>query len=477
MTDKNEPEVQDVIEEQIELPEEEVLDDAPPPAAKKKMSPLTKLLIAGTALVVVFGVAFMFNASSTTTGPSSVRAPGAMDTTPGGANQANSPAYQDSVAEMNRLRAERAAELGISSIPTPEVIMRPQEPMEEIGAITKEEEAPVEEAKEEVAELKPARVLPRPPAPPTPPRPPVPAQPKAPSASQGNGGNANAEPKENPYLKSISGMMGQAVTALQPKQMVQGTFTGGVPSQDTMTAQASAGGAGQGPDAGPDYSPENMLLRPGDVLYAETLTSVNSDMRSSVLAEVVHGPHKGARLVGTFEHNIQADRLIVSFTNITFADGRVYDISAMAVDGKSAETAVASDVDRRYISRYAPILASTFISGYAQAKSQPKQTIVGTGDNQQVITEQSSSREAVQAGLAAASGAIAADIAASAPKGPLVELQAGWPIGILIMDRVLIDEPVRPDAPDMGAAVRPYPGMPSQLPPGAYPMPVPGQTR
>lgn len=480
MTEKNEPDVHDIIDEMIDVPQDETLDDAPPPPKKKKMSPVTKVLIAGTALIIVFGAAFMFNAASNQVGQSEIRRPGNIDSTPGGENQANSPAYQEKVAEMNRLRADRAAELGMSSMPTPEVIMRPQEPVEEIGSI-KVDEKPADEVKEEVVEQKPARALPRPPPPPTPPRPPVVAPtvqtPQAPAAQNGQA----QQSAENPYIQSMAQMMGSAATALAPKPMVQGEFTGG-PATDAPGAGQNAGsgnavaGLGNAAEA-PDYSPENMLLRPGDVLYAETLTSVNSDMRSSVLAEVVHGPHKGARLVGAFEHNERADRLVVTFENITFSDGRVYDIQAMAVDGRSAETAVASDIERRYVARYAPILASTFISGYAQAKSQPKQTVVGTGDNQQVITEQSSSREAVQAGLAAASTAIASDIAASAPKGPLVKLAAGWPIGILIMDRVLIDEPVRKDAQNMGPGIRPYPGMPSQLPPGTFAAPMIDQGR
>ncbi|MSU92020.1 hypothetical protein GE300_20915 [Rhodobacteraceae bacterium 2CG4] len=157
-------------------------------------------------------------------------------------------------------------------------------------------------------------------------------------------------------------------------------------------------------------------------------------------------------------------RMVVTFRSMTFADGNVYDIEAVAVDGKSAETAVASDVHRRYVARYAPILAATFISGFAQALAQPSQTVVGSGDSMQIVTDGSTTENALASGLAAASAAVASDIASTAPKGPKIILQAGWPIGILITDRVLIDTPVREDADSGITTGAPTPGMPSRLP-------------
>lgn len=456
------------LESEIALPEGDIVDDAPPPAAKKGLSASKKLAAVGGGLLVLFAGAFVMTSGQAVVDPSSTRAPGALDSTPGGQVQANSEEYQRSVELLNERRAEAAAALGVTSMPTPEVIMTPMTPLEGIDQITREPEpepAAAEAPREEVR-IEPRRSVPRPP-------PPVPQIVQAAPADGAGGamvqGGAEGEVPENPYISRITGMMNSGVNSFVVKPMATGTVASGaatgadapsaVPGNQIARSDVST------PD-GPDYSAENMLLRPGDVLYAETLTTVSSDMNSPVMAEIVHGPHKGARVVGSFSADPTAGKMVVTFTNMTFKDGRVYDISAVAVDGHSAETAVASDVERRYVARYAPILAATFISGYAQARAQPRQTVVGTGDNAQVVTEQSDARAAVSSGLAAASAAIASDIAASAPKGPKIILRQGWPVGIMITDRVLIDTPVKEDPYAVAPAIVPAPGMPSPLPAG-----------
>ncbi|MFG6082217.1 DotG/IcmE/VirB10 family protein [Paracoccus litorisediminis] len=475
-------EVQDdqVIEEMISLPEADVVNDTPPAAAKKGLSPTFKVAALGGGLVLVFAGAMMLGSGNTPDQASSTRAPGRIDSTPGGDIQANSPQYQENLRVMNEQRATRATELGVTSLPTPEVIMGPAAPIENIGNITAEpkvEEKPTE-TKQPVQVSEPRRI-PRPPAPVVQPQPAFAqnhqAQPVAAAP-----GSAPAKEPENPYIQRMNGMMGKAVTSFAPKPMTTENFD----LAEVAVDPASAGNTGSvtgvtgatGDSAAADgtLAPGEMLLRPGDVLYAETMTSVNSDLPSPVMAEVVHGPHKGARLVGSFTSDPASARMVVTFATMTFADGRVVDINGVAVDGKSAETAVASDVERRYVARYAPILAATFINGYAQAKAQPKQTVVGTGDNAQVVTEQSTSETAIASGLAAASAAVATDIAANAPKGPKIILQQGWPIGVLITAPVTIAEPAaaQPANKAFTADFVPHPGSASRLPQGGPPVQV-----
>lgn len=175
------------------------------------------------------------------------------------------------------------------------------------------------------------------------------------------------------------------------------------------------------------------MLRPGDVLYAETMTKVNSDIDASVIAEVVAGPYKGSRLVGGFETDPGSGRMIVKFSAMSLPDGTSMGISALAVDGRTAETTVRSDIERRYVQRYGPVLAASFIGSYARAISQPKQTIVDMGESTQVITESPTKDEAVAAGVSAGLGAIASDIQSYAPRGPKIILRDGWPLGVMIL--------------------------------------------
>lgn len=469
-----------LLDEMISLPDAEVVPDVPVGGKSGGLSPTLKVAGLGGGLLAIFAGVMMFSSAQNAEQASSTRAPARLDSTPGGAVQASSPQYQETLEQLNELRATRAAELGVTSVPTPEVVMQPSAPMENISSITVEEEAAEEEVRVEDKKVQASqpRVIPRPPAPVVSPKPVFAqnGQPQMQASKSGGAAGAPAEKPENPYLNSIAGMMTTGVQSFASKPMTSVSMASGGDAASAGAASEQAVQAAQGVQPGeasaPDYSASNMLLRPGDVLYAETLTTVTSDMSSPVLAEIVHGPHKGARLVGSFEADPVSAKMVVEFESMTFADGSVYDISAVAVDGKSAETAVASDVERRYIKRYGPILAATFVNGYAQAKAQPEQTVVGTGDSAQVVTETSTSKMAIASGLAAASAAVATDIASTAARGPKIILQQGWPIGILITDRVLLDTPVKADQAAGQPAFVPQPGSASQLPEGMRAVPV-----
>ena len=97
---------------------------------------------------------------------------------------------------------------------------------------------------------------------------------------------------------------------------------------------------------------------------------------------------------------------------------------------------VASDVDRRYIARYGPILASTFIAGYAESAAQTGVSILGSESDSLVVEDTPSVENNLFAGLSAASQAIAENIARNAPAGPEIVLEDGYGIGILFVDPV-----------------------------------------
>ena len=203
------------------------------------------------------------------------------------------------------------------------------------------------------------------------------------------------------------------------------------PEEQIAALSGDAPGAAEAPQAA------EPIIPAGTILYGETLTSSSSDLPGPVLVQVTTGPFKGGRLVGQFSTSDTVDRMVVEFSTMTLPDGTSVAVSAFAVDGVSAETAVASDVNRRYVQRYAPILAAAFITGYAGAAAQPDQQLVELGEGNSVISGTTTEEQNLYAGLAAASEAIGADLVQNAPKGPEVILRSGWPVGIMFVEPVL----------------------------------------
>ncbi|WP_411840094.1 TrbI/VirB10 family protein [Paracoccus sp. ME4] len=426
-----------------QIPEGDSIEAAPAPRKRKPAIPASAKF-AGLIAILMIGIGLtIFQGSKGVVEPSIAPRAAELDSTPGGAVQGDSAAYQQSLSDMNANRADRAAELGVTSVPTPEVVLRPVEPITEVVEIPEEETetAVAAEPSPEQPRAVERRSLPRPveatPRP-EPQRIPVAAQSSAPAATAANADNVDGqEVPENPYLASMENQMATFAEAFTPKTMTVGAGVAEI-DRDAGAAAGDAGASqGDGAGSGPDETEvAELLLRPGDVLYAETLTSVNSDAKSPIMAEIVSGEYKGARLTGTFEVAESSSRMVVAFTNMTLPDDRVIAINAFAVDGATAETAVASDVERRYVSRYAPIVAAAFISGYAESASEREQTVIGTGDNTQIVSSAASAKESLYSGISNAAGAVSSDILARAPKGPKIILRDGYPLGILIVDPV-----------------------------------------
>ena len=199
------------------------------------------------------------------------------------------------------------------------------------------------------------------------------------------------------------------------------------------------------------------LLRPGDILYAETLNSVNSDIPSAIIAEIVAGPYKGSRVVGGFQADAASGGMVVQFSAMTLRDGTTISIAGLAVDGRTAEDTVRSDIERRYVKRYGPALAASFISTYASAISRPEERVVDMGDGTQIVTEAPTERQAIAAGVSTGLDMIARDVASYAPKGPKITLRDGWPLAVMITSPMQEAVPAQPGAPAREADYRTMP--------------------
>lgn len=418
-----------------QIPEGEVMEEDAPQARKATIPPGVKLT--GLAVVALVGLgSAIFYTSAQQEAASQAPRVASLDSTPGGAVQQESEVYRESVSALNEQRANRASELGATSVPTPEAILRPlEEPItiDEVDVAEEKVEEPEPQVRRPVVAER--RVLPRPaPAPEVTPvrqRVEVEAPVKQPVAPP----KSSSPEEENPYIALIGSQMASMSRSFAPQEMAHGTVSH--EAEGDEADQPPADEIGDAQDA-VDEAPlaTELLLRPGDVLYAETLTSVSSDMDSPVLAEIVSGEFKGARLTGSFTTDQSSDRMVVNFSNMTLADGRVFSVSAFAVDGATAETAVASDVKRRYVARYGPIIAAAFISGYAQSRLKPPRRLLARGMMPLSPPKLRQLSQSLYAGAASAASAVSSDIMANAVQGPEIILRDGYPIGIIFVEGV-----------------------------------------
>ena len=420
MSDTNIP------DDQVDIPEGEPQDFAEQ-RVKKGLSPSLKLGILVGGVFTILGASFLLSTASTPE-ESEMRGAPELDATPGGALQAENPLFRDLLEQANDERAQAALERGETFIPVPEGQLEPVI-RSELADAGDAEQAPEPEVREDRL----ASVAP-PPAPAPEPRVIEQRAIPAPGATVSRPSVATTAPQQetNPYLQGMVQQMGSVTMSMSRNTTM--FVAEEAPVYPEETAAAAAVETGPGTDAAAAAEP---IIAAGTVLYGETLTSSSSDLPGPVLIEVTNGPFKGGRLVGSFTTAEAVDRLVVEFNSMTLPDGTSVAVSAFAVDGVSAETAIASDVNRRYVQRYAPILAAAFITGYSASAAQPDQQLVDIGDGSSVVTGTTTEEQNLYAGLAAAGETVGADLIQNAPKGPEVILRSGWPIGIMFVEPVL----------------------------------------
>lgn len=158
-------------------------------------------------------------------------------------------------------------------------------------------------------------------------------------------------------------------------------------SNDSDEQQAGAGANGAANSSTQDGSGAPVLIKAGDIQFAVLNTEINSDEPGPVMATVVLGPYKGAKLLGelsnskTLPGSNGAEAVVVRFTVMSFAGlDRSIGISAVAIDPNTARTALASDVDHHYLLRYGSLFASSFLEGYGNAALQAGSSVTQNQD-------------------------------------------------------------------------------------------------
>lgn len=418
----------------VEIPDAEPQDFGSQ-QVRRSLSPALKF---GIVIIGVFAIitASIFVGGSEISNPtSSISVNAELDSTPGGENQSNNPRYQKLLELSNQQEAANAIDAGINYIPTPENILQPIEDLE-AGERVEDSVKDVEDEDSVVDVAAPplAPVTVAPPPSPTKNR-------KAPVLLANNETQIG---EENPYTSSMIRQMGAiGRSTSRPSLSIQttnfyqraevNTDREDIGNQNTGNQNTTAAAvASQAQSFTEDGAAPEVMISAGDIIYGETLTSTNSDLLGApILVELTSGEYRGSKLVGSFTVDNSSKSMVVQFSTLTTVEGNTYDITAFAIDGKTAEGAVVSHVERRYLQRYGPILASAFIASYSNALSDTVETITNIGEEVVVLSAAQTAKQARVAGLGAAAQAISGSLRANAPSGPKVVLREGWPIAVI----------------------------------------------
>lgn len=430
-----------------------------------------KMLIAGggvTALMLA-AVSYSIYSSGTFVGESRVTQPPRLDTTPGGDIQTTSPAYQEALEQANDAGAETAVQTGQSFVATIEAAA------ERTGTALNTETASLPEPVTGLPLLEvvpiPVRVPDQQSAIPARSAEHLPGLDPAPEQvsstvenptpvvlpSPDTTASASAEPpvlppaiqpaEEAQPTQITDPLMARMLAILEAGEPVPeaGVFARakiGVPPAPIEEKRISAGA--------PDLS-SRLLARAGDILFVTTLNTVDSDnVPATLVAEVTSGPLAGARFVGTVTApaNNRAG-LLASFTGISLPGQTLRPVEALGITLSGARQQLHSSIEQRYLSRYGPAFLLGAVGAGARHLATSRRrcrteviydpdTRLATGTREVDCDYggMSPDEEALAAGVAAGTAAIAADIASRTPRGPRTWLIRGSALGILLQSDV-----------------------------------------
>jgi len=187
---------------------------------------------------------------------------------------------------------------------------------------------------------------------------------------------AMAQDRQARIQELMSAMTGQAQQLVSSWQPFIMEHKEGIPPDDKAKTAAAAAGVKPETDAataGPGGPTAPVLIKAGTILFAVLDTTANSDYPDSpVMATVVDGKYKGAKLLGklvtTKGVSGQMDRISLNFTLMNVEEWPASKpITAYAIDPDTARTVMASQVDYHYLQRFGAIMATSFVQGYANA--------------------------------------------------------------------------------------------------------------
>lgn len=398
-------------------------------ADKLRGSPAAKVGIVLVAVAAIVGVMLLFGEKEAPPEQSSLPTPSEVSSAPGAT--AASPAYVNAVEQQNEQVLEDAIKKGESAIPVP---TETQQTRLELPQQEEKSEDPLHRWRQ-MQEERVDRDLHEQDA--------VEAVTVLDSQQQADA------------VKQMSDKMTEQMQSILSKTVEEKKFSYvGVMKKDTHGEAGAAGttgtgtaGAGASGGAGNNFEADTekeVLIPSGEIEYAQTLIEANSDIQGPVLAQMLTGPLKGSRLIGTFSV-AEEDYLVLNFTTAV-KDGKDVDITAIALDPDTSLAGMATDVDHRYFRRIVMPAAAAFVKGFASAVSETGRTDVivsgGTTGTGAVTTETAPAddEQRVATGVEEAATEISSIIKDMGEVETLVVIKAGTPVGVLFTEPVYKEE-------------------------------------
>lgn len=274
--------------------------------------------------------------------------------------------------------------------------------------------------------------------------PPV-AAPAAPAAPAGpTQEQLDAATRSSPAYNAMAALLGSVAQRMNPG----GPFAI-VRSSTTLKEPAVAGGGTRGagvPGAGGTRTgtsastqtvakaPARVLIRGGTTAFAVSDTAVNTDYSGPVVATLLEGPHKGAKLVGvkTLEHSA----VVLRYTSLSLpSGGPSIPITAYAINlgdvNSFGTTGLQGDVDYHAMQRYVLPALLAFAQTYGLAASMASTSITTTPTSSTVSRTPLTPQDRLIAAVGGATAPLAGDLARQAKRPVTVTLPAQTEIGIL----------------------------------------------
>jgi len=197
--------------------------------------------------------------------------------------------------------------------------------------------------------------------------------------------------------------------------------------ENNMRAQAA-----QAQSAVDDDQVEDIILPAGTIEYGQSVIEANTDAPGPVMAQIISGPLRGSRVIGSFTST--DDYITLNFNTIVI-DGIDYPIEAVAIDPNTTLPGMVTEIDHRYFKRIILPMAAEFVTGFADALSESGTTSVYISDSS--VTQSSSnksSEQEVASGVSEAGDKLSEILDEEAENTkPMLRLASGTPMGILFI--------------------------------------------
>lgn len=382
-----------------------------------RSSPLAKIGVVAGAVGVLVGGMYFFGQKPEEVKNSMLPFASEVSAPPGTAEA--SPAYVAAVEEKNEEDLDKALRTGDSTIPVPveaptDRLQLPEEQTETEDPLHRwrrmQEERVLRNAEKD-EDVEPVTVL---------------------DSEQQNEAMKKMAESMSRQMQSILGARNDR-TKFSYKPLVQFKEAAG-------GAAGGAGGTGTGEFDGEVEEEEPIVVIPaGEIEYGQLIIEANSDVPGPVLALLLSGPLKGAKLLGTF--TVQNDYLTLRFDTLVYK-GQDIDIDAIALDPETTLAGMATEVDHRYLQRIILPAAAAFVEGFADAIAQTDATSItidtsGGGTTTTATDQDLDTEEEVALGVKEAGEEVREILDDMADDVEvLVKIHAGTPIGILFTSAV-----------------------------------------